>query len=65
MKIVFALANNVDPGEIPRCHLGLHLLTKYSLRIQIRGGSRISGKGVHIYKSVGVRFADFKCNKIP
>ena len=23
------------------------------------GGSRISGKGVHIYKSVGVRFVDF------
>ena len=23
-----------------------------------RGGSRISGKGVHMYKGVGVRFAD-------
>ena len=25
----------------------------------IMGGSRISGKGVHVYKGVGVRFADF------
>ena len=25
----------------------------------VRGGSRISGKGVHIYKGEGVRFADF------
>ena len=25
----------------------------------VRGGSRISGKGVHMYKGVGVRFADF------
>ena len=25
-----------------------------------RGGSRISGKGVHMYKGVWVRFADFK-----
>ena len=24
-----------------------------------RGGSRISGKGVHMYKGVGVGFADF------
>ena len=24
-----------------------------------RGGFRISGKGVHMYKGVGVRFADF------
>ena len=24
-----------------------------------RGGSRISGKGVHIYKGMGVRFASF------
>ena len=24
-----------------------------------RGGSRISGKGAHMYKGVGVRFADF------
>ena len=24
-----------------------------------RGGSRISGKGVHMYKGEGVRFADF------
>ena len=23
------------------------------------GGSRVSGKGVHMYKGVGVRFADF------
>ena len=26
---------------------------------ETRGGSRISGKGVHMYKGVGVRFADF------
>ena len=25
----------------------------------LSGGSMISGKGVHIYKGVGVRFADF------
>ena len=24
-----------------------------------RGGTRISGKGAHMYKDVGVRFADF------
>ena len=24
-----------------------------------RGGSRISGKGVHMYKGVGAHFADF------
>ena len=24
-----------------------------------RGGSRISGKGVHVYKDMGVRFDDF------
>ena len=24
-----------------------------------RGGSKISDKGVHMYKGVGVRFADF------
>ena len=24
-----------------------------------RGGARISGKGAHIYKGLGVRFADF------
>ena len=24
-----------------------------------RGGSRVSGKGVHIYKDVGVCFAEF------
>ena len=24
-----------------------------------RGGSRISGKGVHLYKGKGVRFSDF------
>ena len=27
-----------------------------------RGGSMISGKGVHIYKGVGVHFADFYLN---
>ena len=27
--------------------------------IMQRGGSRISGKGVHTYKGVGVRFTDF------
>ena len=25
----------------------------------VSGGSRISGKGVHMYKGVGVGFADF------
>ena len=25
----------------------------------LRGGLRISGMGVHVYKGVGVRFADF------
>ena len=32
-----------------------------------RGGSRISGKGVHMYKGVWVRFADFVsfCLNIP
>ena len=25
----------------------------------LRGGSGISGKGVHMYEGVGVRFADF------
>ena len=24
------------------------------------GGSRISGKGVHMYRGVGIRFADFR-----
>ena len=30
-----------------------------SISIQSSGGSRISGKGVHMYKGVGVRSADF------
>ena len=29
------------------------------INLHDRGGSGISGKGVHIYKGVGVRFADF------
>ena len=29
------------------------------MSVLIRGGSGISGKGVHIYKGVGVRLADF------
>ena len=32
VKIIFVLANSVDPGEIPHCaafHLGLHCLQKY------------------------------------
>ena len=28
---------------------------------QYRGGPRISGKGAHMCKDVGVRFADFTC----
>ena len=44
-----------------------NFLTNESIRIysllkklaKYRGGSRISGKGVHMYKGVGVRFADF------
>ena len=31
----------------------------YKLVLTPRGGSRISGKGVRIYKGMGVRFADF------
>ena len=31
----------------------------------IRGGSRIPGKGVHMYKGVGVRFADLILLKYP
>ena len=30
----------------------------YQMSITNRGGSRISGKGVHMYKSVGIRFAE-------
>ena len=26
---------------------------------EFRGGSRLSGKGIHMYKGVRVRFADF------
>ena len=29
------------------------------VKLKLRGGSRISGKGVHIYIVVGVRFLDF------
>ena len=28
-------------------------------RVLFRGGSKISGKGVHMYKGAGVLFADF------
>ena len=34
-------------------------LSQASVTIFCRGGSRISGKGVHMYKGVGARFADF------
>ena len=34
-------------------------LTILNSGIILRGGYRISGKGVHMYKGVGVRFADF------
>ena len=34
------------------------MLTIYIV-VSFRGGSRISGKGVHMYKDVWVRFADF------
>ena len=62
LKIVFAFANNVDPGEISRYHLRLHFLSKYSLRSHVPvyksggggGVSRISGKGVeHVLKCGG------------
>ena len=46
-KKVFALYGPPSPEN-----LHSEFLTK-------RGGSRISGKGVHIYKGLGVRFADF------
>ena len=29
------------------------------MSIRLRGGARIYGKGDHMYKSVGVRYADF------
>ena len=36
----------------------MHGFTIYNCR-KSGGGSRISGKGVHMYEGVGVRFADF------
>ena len=42
--------------------LKLPLLARATRQLHVRlarGGSRISGKGVHMYKGVGVRFADF------
>ena len=43
------------------CYIGTELKFIYILTPfwRPRGGSRISGKGVHMYKTVGVRFADF------
>ena len=36
-----------------------HYLVGLILRHTSMGGARISGKGVHMYKGVGVRFAEF------
>ena len=36
----------------------IHRLELCQLCFKNRGGSRISGKGVHMYKGVGIRFAD-------
>ena len=34
-------------------------LQKSLKNMQVRGGSRISGQGVHMYKDVGGRYANF------
>ena len=37
-----------------------HMGTPVKAQVRLsRGGSRMSGKGVHMYKGVGVRFVDF------
>ena len=36
-----------------------HVSLLFGITPDFRGGSRISGKGFHMYKGVGVRFADF------
>ena len=47
-------------GKIQRLLSLLVLWTRLaSCQGKTRGRSRISGKGVHMYKGVGVRFADF------
>ena len=42
------------------CHVNVHALHSYQvgLNVHFRGGLRSSGKGVHVYEGVGVRFAD-------
>ena len=40
------------------CSFGDYSNLRFSINMA-RGGPSISGKGVHMYKGVGVRFADF------
>ena len=40
------------------CFCGDYSNLRFAINM-VRGGSRIFGKGVHMYKGVGVRFADF------
>ena len=51
MHVKVFLNRHARPSSRARC-----VTSSTSL---IRGGSRISGKGVHMYKGLGVRFADF------
>ena len=61
-----SLAYSADPDEMLQFvvfHLDIHCLLKhaflvYKVVLIPRGGSRISGKGVRMYKGMGVRFAD-------
>ena len=45
-------------GPVHQCYLVLIAFEQKPL-LNASGGSRISGKGVHMYKAVGVRFAGF------
>ena len=62
LSIKIRKKHNVEMKNGPAAVLFWTLLINKSVVSDIhniRGGSRIYGKWVHIYKGVGVRFADF------
>ena len=52
MGLFVGVINNIEKWGLP-------VMSCNRQNLLTRGGTRISGKGVHMYNSVGARFADF------
>ena len=54
--LLLVIGSLIDQNDLTRPS---YIVIRTTIMRKPRGGSRISGKGVHIYKGVQVHFADF------